>query len=281
MLYSLTHPDELIDPFTNKGNSHNFSILINSPNVNNIKFNNLLTLSNNDIPGIVRTHPKSAASDDLQKNIYKLLDKVEKIIIVYPSKDTYLLNINNYFYKIWDDMWNGPLNYININHLYDNFPIAPNTPLNKIAPWIVREFLSYNLFTSWESQVEWYLPDHFNNNRCLFVFVNEILNQPLSVLTKIQKFQNLNWARPINNILPYHKKNLSLQKYLHQDQICCDIIDTVLSNKNFVWQKDMLTLPSEAWVQWRLRNLGYGIQCHGLDMFPTNSVQLKKLIYKL
>jgi len=33
-------------------------------------------------------------------------------------------------------------------------------------------------------------------------------------------------------------------------------------------------------IQWQLRNQGYEIQCHGLDMFPTNSVQLRKLIYK-
>lgn len=37
---------------------------------------------------------------------------------------------------------------------------------------------------------------------------------------------------------------------------------------------------SEAWIQWQLRNLGYEIQCHGLDKFPTNSVHLHELLYQ-
>jgi hypothetical protein len=29
-----------------------------------------------------------------------------------------------------------------------------------------------------------------------------------------------------------------------------------------------------------LRNLGWGIKCNGLDTWPTNSIQLKNLIYQ-
>jgi hypothetical protein len=40
-------------------------------------------------------------------------------------------------------------------------------------------------------------------------------------------------------------------------------------------------LASESYVQWQLRNLGYEIQCHELDKFPTNSVHLKELLYTI
>jgi len=50
-----------------------------------------------------------------------------------------------------------------------------------------------------------------------------------------------------------------------------------LTDKDTVW--DPLPLPSEVWIQYRLRELGYEIRCHGLDIFPTTSVQLKKLLY--
>jgi hypothetical protein len=42
-----------------------------------------------------------------------------------------------------------------------------------------------------------------------------------------------------------------------------------------------LPLASEAWIQWQLRNLGWEIKCHELDIFPTNSVYLKELLYHI
>ena len=72
-------------------------------------------------------------------------------------------------------------------------------------------------------------------------------------------------------------ENIKLQKYINQDTICNQIIDTILTDKFMAW--DPLPLPSESYVQWKLRELGYEIRCHGLDIFPTTSVQLKELLY--
>jgi predicted nuclease with RNAse H fold len=52
-----------------------------------------------------------------------------------------------------------------------------------------------------------------------------------------------------------------------------------MEHKMHTWEP--LPLPSEAWIQWQLRNLGYELRCHGLDMFPTNSVQLRELLYRV
>jgi hypothetical protein len=131
---------------------------------------------------------------------------------------------------------------------------------------------------AWYDQVEWYHPDCWQNPKCCIITVRELLNNFEEILQKIRVFCDLEYVRPIRDLLPFHEQNLKNQKYLHHDVLCNNIITAVINNQNLAWEQ--LTLPSEAWIQWQLRNLGYEIQCHELDKFPTNSVQLHKLLYK-
>ena len=73
---------------------------------------------------------------------------------------------------------------------------------------------------------------------------------------------------------------LSLQKFTNHDVLCNQIVNNTVTNTLLDWQHQPLTLVNESWVQWRFRELGYNMACHGLDMFPTNTVQLKELLYK-
>jgi hypothetical protein len=72
---------------------------------------------------------------------------------------------------------------------------------------------------------------------------------------------------------------LELQQNLLEDQICNRIVQYTINDLDFDWPE--LSLPSQSWIQWELRNQGFEIECHGLDKFPTNSIQLKKLIYPI
>ena len=82
-------------------------------------------------------------------------------------------------------------------------------------------------------------------------------------------------------MVPYHNQMLNLQPYLNCDALCNQIVDATLSGAVFDWQHESLTIISESWIQWKLRTQGFEIKCHGLDIFPTNSVNLQKLIYKI
>jgi len=284
MLYTLTHPVEIFDPTTAIGNSHNLGELVTAQDYQTVlefSLERILATPTEKIPIITRLHPKISSDQNISTNIMLLLEKIEKMIIVYPAPETYLLNINNFYYKVWDDPWSGPLAEVDPDNIYRNFPVAPGTPFNQLPNWVVREFLSYYLFIAWESQVEWYFPDRFQDPRCLYVYIDEILNNPLGTVDQIKKFMNLEWVRNPEDILPYHEKNLSLQKYLNQDQLCCKIVQAVLNNTLLTWTKNDLTLPSEAWIQKDLRDRGFGLQCHGLNQFPTNSTALCELLYKL
>jgi hypothetical protein len=98
-------------------------------------------------------------------------------------------------------------------------------------------------------------------------------------MSQLQKHFDLEFVKPISDLLPYHEKNLQLQTHTNQDQLCKNIVDSVVNNIEFDWSNQTLPLASEAYVQWQLRNLGYEIRCHELDKFPTNSVHLKELLY--
>ena len=92
-------------------------------------------------------------------------------------------------------------------------------------------------------------------------------------------FLALDTCRSVQELISYHEQNLQLQKHIDQDQICNAVVDCTLNSQYYEWTP--LSLPSEAWVQWRLRTLGWEIRCDGLDILPTNSVHLKELIYPL
>jgi hypothetical protein len=71
------------------------------------------------------------------------------------------------------------------------------------------------------------------------------------------------------------------EKFIGTDQLCLDIVSNTLSGNTFEWSSNQLTLIDEAYVQYMLRQHQFEIKCYGLDMFPTNSVQLKQLLYSV
>ena len=190
-----------------------------------------------------------------------------------------MLNVNNYYSKVWDNWWKERLTDPTFSdNLFNNFPVSKDTPINEIPVWIKRELLSYNLMPSWFDQVEWYHPDRWSHERCHLILISDLLYDFKNTILKIQKFCNLEFKKSIDDMLLYHNQMLSLQKWTTQDDLCNKIIDSIINNQVFDWSNQELPLPSQSWIQWQLRNLGYEIQCHGLNIFPTNTTQLQELL---
>ena len=273
-LTTLTTPGDISAPFTAIGNSHKFmgNLLIFEKLEQKI-----LPIS---APQWIRLHPKTKKDHSLSNNLNSILNSTKQIIYLYPDTDSVLLNINNYFNKIWKDWWGHQFaTDISPEKIYNNWPVANSVTLDQIPLWIQREFLSYYLMPAWQAQIEWYHPAHYADDRCLVVLINELLYNFEQTLNRIKHFCNIEFLRPITDLIPYHDTMLSLQKNIDQDQLCNKIINCTITDLDYVWGHQ-LPLPSQAWVQWQLRNLGYEIQCDGLDLFPENSVQLKKIMYK-
>jgi len=272
-LTTLSSTSQVIPPFTSVGNSHMFrgNHLLNIDGWK--KFIN----SSNDAQ-FVRFHPKTMPHESLSSNMNYVCNSADSVIYIYPDQDSILLSLNNFTYKIWKDWWQHSFDTeINVNKIYNNWPVSKDVSLDNIPKWIKREFLSLYLIPAWFAQVEWYHPSSWHHPKCCVITVKQLLYEFEYSIMRIKSHCNLEFEKSIDDLLTLHQENLRLQKYTNQDSICKEIIAAVVDNQPLDWEN--ITLTSEAWVQWELRNLGYEIKCHGLDTFPTNSVQLKELLY--
>jgi hypothetical protein len=277
LLTTLTTDLPVIDPFTKSGNSHGYrgKHLLNMAGWNEY-------VDNIDTPlKFVRLHPKTANTESISDNLKTILSSVDRCIYLYPDVNSMLLVINNYFDKIWEDWWVHQIsNDIGLDKIYSNWPVDPDCPIDQIPVWIRREFLSYYLMPAWYNQVEWYHLDAWKNSRCTTILVNQLLDNVNDTLSQIQKDNNLVWTKSFNDIFPMHQKMLSLQQHRNQDQLCRDIIKSVVTDvPELDWSDLNLPLASQSYIQFELRNLGFEIECHSLDNFPTSSVYLKSIIY--
>jgi hypothetical protein len=275
VLTTLTTDVEIVAPFETNGSSHQFS----GNHLRDMSYWNRFVNSKKYLP-FVRIHPKTKKSDSIVDNLNIILSDVDKIVYLYPDSSSELLVINNFMSKTfnnWQEHFLLDQNLLDtIRHGWD---IDQSIPFNQIPIWVLREFLSFYLIPSWRDQVEWYLLDRWTHPKCKFVLVRDLLTNFEASILNIKHHCNLTFVKDISVIEPYHNQMLSLQKYLDQDFICHQIVDSTVSGTNFVWSD--LPLPSQSWVQWKLRELGYELRCNGLDIFPSNSIHLQNLLYKV
>jgi hypothetical protein len=275
LLESVFTHETLYDPFVSStGSSHNLK------NPRRLRIDDWLKNPKNfsKVP-FLRVHPKEEKYHSFLDNTNKLTEYFGKSILIYPSRNDYLLHSNNYVYKIWDNFWTGPLKYIDRDNLYNNFPVAKDTPIDQVPTWIIREWLSYNFIGMIDDTLEWFLPDRLHNKNCLIIYINQLLYHLPETIVKIQNFINMPLIKDIDDVMPYHKKNISLQKYLNQDSISADIISAIKNNdQSLTWDKNSLTIITECWIQHWIRNAGYDFKCNKLNNFPTTSKALIQLL---
>ena len=273
VLTTLTSDCEIVLPFNTNGNSHKF------------KGNHLLNINGwtayvkkNSADQFVRLHPKVTKDELINDNIASILTTANKIIYVYPDNPATLLVINNHFSKIWNDWWARQFsNKINPDMIYKNWPVCVDTPIDLIPHWIKREFLSFYLMPAWFDQIGTPIE---TTDSVLSITVSDLLYDFKNTITTIKNFINVPFTKPLESMLDPHNQMLSLQKFTNHDMLCNQIVNYTVADNFLDWQHQPLTLASESWVQWRFRELGYEMACHGLDTFPTNTVQLKELLYK-
>lgn len=276
VLQMLFSDEEFYDPQQKNGNSHNLKNVVEISIDIDKWLNDPTCCANTSL--FLKVHPKVLEQHSLFENVNKLTDYYGKSILLYPNKSTYLLHCNNYIYKIWDNIWEGPLSYINLDNLYDNFPVPRNTNIKDVPNWIIREWLSYNFFDSMNSQIEWFLPDRLTTKNCLVLYIDELLYNLDNTVNRIQNFVNIPLVKPVEFVHSFHSENISRQRYLTQDTIAANIIKSILNKTNYTWNQQDLTIITESWIQREIRNQGYDFKCNELNNFPTSTNELIKLL---
>jgi len=275
-LTTLCSKNDIVSPFKRAGNSHGYigKHLYDFRGWQKFR-------SKGRSAQFVRLHPKIYSKDSITDHLNQLCNEAEFVIHLRPDSNSVVLCLNNSYTKIRRDWWGVTCrnNPDFVSRLFNNWPINSGTSIDDIPIWIRREFLSYQLINGYFTTLEWHDPNAWQQPNGLVVSVTDLLCNFEQTLNNIKEFCNLNFARPVSDLAPYHAQNLSQQTYLTHDKLTKDIINAVTNDQELVWEP--LSLVSECWIQYQLRELGFEIRCHGLDTFPTSSVQLKELLYPI
>jgi hypothetical protein len=265
-------------PFTAAGNSHASELGYHLLNITG--FRQYLESESNFVTA--RLHPKTEKNHSLKKNLEYILDHVPCLILLYPDKSHEFMCVCNYMTKIWaGHFYQGGMSYINPNDIYQNYNIDPGTDLQTIPTWIQREHMSFNLFNSWRDQVEWYFPDQWQHDRAMIISTKELFDNFENTLLRIRDFWGQSYKKDVSEIISAHREMIKLQSHLGKDQLCAEIIDSAINTYRPTVDFGIIDIISQAWIQHQLRNQGYELTCQDLNDFPTNTAQLRSLIYKV
>lgn len=144
-----------------------------------------------------------------------------------------------------------------------------------VPKWQLREMLSF--------EHQGYVVD-----QCQPIMDNKIINVPVRHLlhhfqsTIIGLLQDLDLTVMHDDQFDRIKNEwINYEKFIDVDSLCQHIVSAVLDDQELEWHSDQLDLIDEAHIQYLLRQHRLELRCYGLDTFPTNSVQLKQLLYSV
>lgn len=140
--------------------------------------------------------------------------------------------------------------------------------------WELREWFSL-LYPQWV--LEWIDSEKTVSDDWLRLSNSEILSAPAESFLKIINFCNLTLDGDIHAFADYW---LEKQKYVLDEFDLLDaIVSCTLSNQELAWES--LGVIAEAILQQRFRALNFELMCDSLNIFPTSSKDLYKLLIKV
>lgn len=149
-----------------------------------------------------------------------------------------------------------------------------NHTTGAIPNWILREFISFWIQDCFDTGYSMEKYQHVPHKMC--ITTQDIFLDFSKTLAGILQVFDLQARVAESVILDNHRKFLQAQKH-HQSQLRCNQwCEDILMEK--VSPNPCNTILDEAYVQYLLRKQGVEIQCNGLDVFPTTSTAMIKII---
>lgn len=226
---------------------------------------------------------------DSNTNIWKENNELEKIFSTWDMYDTYLepwgvlpnsvlvrsLLSNNSFEKL----------KIILSYEIDNENLLQwgKSDINEFDIWEIRELMSLYWFNRYKDYYSCFdqLKKEFPTIK--FVSIDQFKYNFLESITNIINY----FGAPVdqskfNNLTDIESTWRSLQFYIDRDDLCNQIISSLLSNdQTFSWENQNLTLLDEAYIQKSLRENNIEIKCYGINVFPKNSKDFIKLLERV
>ena len=213
----------------------------------------------------IKIEPTGSSHGFQKGNNFRMNHKMEPFadIIIEPVQGHWLDYINNQYLKV-----NHGDAIKNVETIFPDYKKNMADFWKDIdQPWVMREWTSfwlYDVMAESYKHVDGHLStkDLYTKN----VFPELINRLGLTVIVD-------------DATMKHNQSNWIAQQRFHNSQYRCDAwVQDVLTNNNTA--SPCQTMLDEAYVQHCLREQGYEIHCDGLDIFPTNSSDLRELIYE-
>lgn len=258
-------------PFCHTGSSHKFkgNHFLSFEQLKDFATNNILNFQT------FRVHPKNKEQHNLEQNLSEILAYSRKIILLHPTYDSIVWNINNKFEKIGGNYFEKQE-----NNILKNITNWGAQSLKQMLKWELREFLSFYIYQQHLSETE----------------LENILNLkekfPEICFVEIEKLRD-NFSNTIKELLAYcelplinedkinfvYTNWLDRQFHKNKDLDINTIVFNILQNKDFDWSDKNLTLIDEAMIQMKLQENNLKIKCYNLNNLPTSVAGMRPLIY--
>lgn len=146
--------------------------------------------------------------------------------------------------------------------------------IEELELWELREFLSLFLHGEWEDLYGNFetLQQEFPN--CTFIEIGQLRDNFVSTIQGL--FKKLNLPMERTNVQYIEEEWNKRQFFKNKDKEISNIVQAVLQGKDLTWEP--LSIVDEAEVQKQLRDNGKEIKCYQLNVFPTSSQELNKLL---
>lgn len=257
-------------PFNSNGNSHKF--------LGNQVFNiaGWREYLRQDLRcHLVRLHPKTLESESLIENLNEVLDSVDQAILLYAGRQSLLLNLNNKFNKVWAEGW-----LAHNEHSFQKNLIAwgRGKNLSTMETWEVREFLSLYMMPQCLAETEFNNILTYQNPKLFKIEIRDLIDNFECTIRQLMSYCEL----PVvaNNFDAIYNQWAPLQVHTQKDIIVDNIVNAIIAGTEYDWGEGKLSLIDESIVQMRLKDLHeLDLKCYNLNVFPTNTTDLKKLLF--
>jgi hypothetical protein len=295
----ITFSNEL--PFTEIGNSHKF--FGNGAIISEKMFTDAIQRKCK----FIRMHPGATNLENLRlsktskqtiecyRNELLLIEKMsDHVIFLYSNMNNVLWAENNVIKSLVEETEsnveyfkeNEVSNIIFANTMeeyirkdlndscYDLIKNWGKQDISNLDTWELREFLSLYLHGAWDDvyNITDTLKQEFPN--VIFIEIGELRDNFVTNIVAL--FNKLNLPIVRDNLDFVYEKWNDLQFFKNRDNEVAQIVKDTIGNNYRSWNQ--LSIIDEAEIQRQLRNNGWEIKCYNLNIFPSNTKDLKKLL---
>jgi hypothetical protein len=221
---------------------------------------------------------------------------------IYPFTDLHLSEILEQFPANWDNdkciiMYADTFESAEMNILFQFYKIAQGSIYKKNGLDIFCGKNQHNIttwnsdYTHWSQMKTWEIREWFSifyvqwikewqdsadivNNTWLKLTPSQMLTDTENTICKIIDFCGLSIKPGLNDFCQQWRQ--AQQYIIDEYQLLDNIVTSTVNQRPFSWAP--ISIVSEAIVQQRFRQQGYELRCDGLDIFPTNSIELYNLL---